>query len=324
MFIQQAFKSGNSFGKYLLGSLIVFVFAILGQLPLTIAVAVKALTTGRSIPTQNNELYRFFDANVSLLLILISFAVAFGGLVLAVRIIQKQKIKEIVTSRPAINWRRFFFAFAVWGAFSVITTAIAYYTSPESFALQFNIKKFLLLCAIAIPLIPIQTSVEELVFRGYLMQGFGLLAKNRWFPLVMTSLIFGGMHLMNPEVTQMGILVTTYYILTGFLLGIMTLMDEGTELALGFHAANNLFAALLVTSDWSALQTYSVLKDLSEPSAGFDVILPAIIIYPIILFIFAKKYKWHSWKEKLTGNIAVPVTQSNPNPTNPYYEQFKS
>ena len=32
-----------------------------------------------------------------------------------------------------------------------------------------------------------------------------------------------------------------YYIGTGFLFGIMTLMDEGTELALGFHAANNLF-----------------------------------------------------------------------------------
>jgi hypothetical protein len=58
------------------------------------------------------------------------------------------------------------------------------------------------------------------------------------------------------------------------------------ELALGFHAANNLVGALLVTSDWSAFQTHSIFKDVSEPQAGFDVILPVMIIYPILLFIF--------------------------------------
>jgi hypothetical protein len=41
-------------------------------------------------------------------------------------------------------------------------------------------------------------------------------------------------------------------------------MDEGMELALGFHA-NNLVGALLVTSDWSAFQTHSIFKDISEP-----------------------------------------------------------
>ena len=43
-------------------------------------------------------------------------------------------------------------------------------------------------------------------------------------------------------------------------------MDEGLELALGFHAANNLFTALLVTADWTAFQTHSVLKDMSDPT----------------------------------------------------------
>jgi hypothetical protein len=69
------------------------------------------------------------------------------------------------------------------------------------------------------------------------------------------------------------------------------------ELALGFHAANNLVGALLVTSDWSAFQTHSIFKDVSEPEAGFDVILPVMIIYPILLFIFSKKYQWTDWKE---------------------------
>jgi hypothetical protein len=121
----------------------------------------------------------------------------------------------------------------------------------------------------------------------------------------MTSLIFGSMHWFNPEVTKMGNIIMIYYIGTGLFLGVITLMDEGMELALGFHAANNLTGALLVTSDWSVFQTHSVFIDLSEPSAGFDVILPVVIIYPILLFIFSKKYNWNNWKEKLTGDITV-------------------
>jgi hypothetical protein len=102
-----------------------------------------------------------------------------------------------------------------------------------------------------------------------------------------------------------------YYIGTGLFLGIITLMDDGMELALGFHAANNLFAALLVTSDWSALQTDAVLKDISKPSAGFEILVPLLVVFPILLFIFSKKYNWNNWKEKLTSNIETSTTTIN-------------
>ena len=164
---------------------------------------------------------------------------------------------------------------------------------------------FLILVVVGSILIPIQTSTEEYVFRGYLMQGFANLAMNRWFSLMMTSLIFGMMHIFNPEVAKMGYIIMIYYIGTGLFLGVITLMDDGIELALGFHAANNLIGALLVTSDWSVFQTHSIFKDMSEPSAGADVILPVVIVYPILLFIFSKKYNWTNWKEKLTGEITI-------------------
>jgi membrane protease YdiL (CAAX protease family) len=66
------------------------------------------------------------------------------------------------------------------------------------------------------------------------------------------------MHIFNPEVSKIGYIILVYYIGTGLLLGIVTLMDEGMELALGFHAANNLVGALLISSDWSAFQTNSI------------------------------------------------------------------
>ena len=80
-------------------------------------------------------------------------------------------------------------------------------------------------------------------------------------------------------------------------------MDDGLELALGFHAANNLFIALLLTSDWTALQTESVLKDISDPKFGIYEMLTGAILYPMILYIFAKKYSWTNWKVKLFSKV---------------------
>jgi membrane protease YdiL (CAAX protease family) len=120
--------------------------------------------------------------------------------------------------------------------------------------------------------------------------------------------MFGVFHSANPEVANMGYGVMVFYIGTGLFLGIMTLMDESLELALGFHLGNNLMAALLITSDFAALQTDAVFKysGVENPVDMLNEMLVSIVIvYPIILFIFAKKYNWNHWTAKLTGKIQV-------------------
>ena len=153
-------------------------------------------------------------------------------------------------------------------------------------------------------MVPLQTSFEEYLFRGYLMQGLGVLAKNRWLPLFLTSIAFGLLHIANPEIEKLGNILLIHYIGTGFLLGIMTLMDEGLELALGFHAANNLVASLLMTADWTAFQTNSILKDVSDPTMGnLEIILPVVVVYPILLYVLSLKYNWTNWRDKLFGPV---------------------
>jgi len=209
----------------------------------------------------------------------------------------------LTTSRKKIDWKRVLFVFSLWSAITVVFTLIDVYSSPDDYVFNFDLGRFLILAVIAILLIPLQTSFEEYLFRGHMMQGIGLLAKNRWVPLFVTSILFGLMHIANPEVEKLGYGIMVYYIGTGFFLGIMTLMDEGLELALGFHAANNLITALLVTADWTAFQTDSIFKDVSEPGLGWDVLIPVFIVFPILLFILGKKYKWNNWKERLFGKV---------------------
>ncbi|MEY8849150.1 lysostaphin resistance A-like protein [Psychroserpens sp. XS_ASV72] len=310
MFIKQAFNVKHEFWRYIVGSLIVIAASIVGQFPLLGAIIWKGVQDGGDAFASLDEsaIYSMLESNLFLFLMLISFLAAFGGLYLAVKYLHGQTMTSIATSRPKLDWKRIWFAFIFWGVISSGMIVLDYlYLSPDDYLWNFEWKRFAILLVIAVALIPFQTSLEEYLFRGYLMQGFGMLAKNRWFPLLMTSLIFGGLHIANPEVGKLGYSIMIYYIGTGLFLGIMTLMDEGTELALGFHAANNLFTALLVTADWTAFQTHSVLKDVSEPTLELmDMVVPVFVMFPIILFIFSKKYKWTNWKEKLFGRIEEP------------------
>ena len=303
MFIEQGVKSGNMFWKYILGSLVIIFASFMGQIVFLMALLYDSFVNGKPYPTNNEAVMQYFEPNLTLFLIMVSFVFTMVGVVLVMRYLHQQTLLSVTTSRKKVDWNRILFSFLIWAAFTIISTLLSYFYNPIDFVFNFKPVPFAILAVIGILLIPIQTSSEEYVFRGYLMQGFANLAKNKWFPLLMTSVIFGGMHIFNPEVSKIGYIILVYYIGTGLFLGVITLMDEGMELALGFHAANNLVGALLVTSDWSAFQTHSIFKDISDPSAGIDIILPVVIIYPLLLFIFSKKYSWNNWKEKLTGRI---------------------
>lgn len=242
---------------------------------------------------------------VNLTFVMLVGPLAFGLLLVLfwAKFIQGQTLTSLTTARVKVDWKRVFFSFFLWGSITTVMILALYYTQPENFVWNFKPEKFFIFLLLAVILIPMQTSFEEYLFRAHMMQGIGLATNSRLIPLIVTSVLFGLMHIANPEVGKIGYIIMVYYIGTGFFLGIITLMDEGLELALGFHAANNLVGALLLTADWTAFQTNSVLKDLSEPSAGFDVLAPVFIIFPILLFIFSRVYHWKNWREKLTGKL---------------------
>ncbi|WP_310993782.1 CPBP family intramembrane glutamic endopeptidase [Aequorivita marina] len=314
MYIQQAFKSLHEWWRYLVGFIIIFIASQIGTIPLIVAVALKVFTDGGNIESLQDQsvLMTVLDSNLTLFLMLLSFAVGLLAVYLVVRFLHKQGFVALTTSRKKIDWGRVLFGFGLITITTLVVTLIDYNSNPENYELQFELVPFIILAVIAIIMIPLQTSFEEYLFRGYLMQGIGVLAKNRWLPLIITSVVFGALHLANPEVDKLGNVIMIYYIGTGFFLGIMTLMDEGMELALGFHAGNNLITAVLVTADWTVFKTHSIFKDISEPSAGFDVVAPVLILYPIFLLIMAYRYKWKNWGQKLFGKVEPPLLEAEP------------
>lgn len=300
MYIEQGYKGTIGRWKYA-----VLPVAFLGFVALNY---IATVTSPISMEKSMQQLMAQWGSNWVLLLLLAPLALGLFIVWAWTYLVHQQSITSLTTARKKVDYQRIFFAFTVWGGITVLLTALDSYLSPQDYVLQFELSKFLPLAGIALLLIPLQTSFEEYFFRAHLMQGLGLWAKNRWVPLIVTSLLFGVVHLANPEVEKLGHGLLLYYIGAGLFLGIVTLMDEGLELALGFHAANNLITALLITADWTAFQTNAIYKDVSEPTLGWEVFIPLFILFPLLLLLFAKKYGWNNWKAKLTGKVLPKAT----------------
>ena len=311
-FIQKGFIGKNDWWRYVLTIFLIFIGIQFAAIPLSIAAFIEL--DYNWVDVQNAAIDNFMNIgmnnNLYLFLMIFTFIAAICVLYLCVKYLHHKHFKDIITARKKMDWKRSIFAFILWGAISVLIISAQIALFPEDYVWNFKPVPFLLLLIVSFVFLPFQTSAEELIFRGYLMQGFGILSGNKWFPLLFTSIIFGSLHFMNPEVEKMGNVTMIFYIGTGLFYGITTLMDDGLELSFGLHAANNVIAAFLVTTDWMVFQTDALFIDTSEPSVGVEMLLPVLVLYPIVLLVFSKKYGWNNWKDKLFGKVVRPINSA--------------
>ena len=308
-FIQQAYKGKNDVWRYVISFIVIIIgWQILGVMPL-LAVAMANTSDLGELMSASKDAFTSIgiDSNLYLFVMILTFLFGLLSLLFAIKYIHLRDLKTLFTSRNNIDWKRVFYGFTLWFTISLVMLALDYSLNAENYVWNFQPIPFFILVLISFVFLPFQTSFEELLFRGYIMQGLGVWFKNAAVPLIVTSVVFGLLHGFNPEFDKLGPIVMIYYIGTGFLFGITTLMDDGTELSLGMHAANNIAAAVFVTMNWTVFQTEALFVDTSEPEVGIELFLPVFVIYPLVLFVFSKKYGWTNWKQKLFGEIEKPL-----------------
>ena len=217
------------------------------------------------------------------------FPIIAGGVFIAQKALHKRSIRSLHTSAPKYRWGRMFFSMIV---FWIIAAAISYIghksgQSPAEFV--FDPSRFWGFALVSLLFIPLQSATEEIILRGYLNQGLSRLIRNPWIIFFITSAGFAALHLGNPEIAQSGIegnkLITlSGYFFFGFFACILTYIDGGLETAIGVHAANNLFAAVIIGYEHSALPTPTLYK-IGFNSDG-DVIVTLIGLTLVCLIMY--------------------------------------
>ncbi len=237
------------------------------------------------------------DKNIGLSMLIASFAFFLIALIFAIRVIHKRSFRTLINPAGKIRWNRIVFSVSIWVILMSLTILFDMIFDPDNYSVQFELRKFIPLLFVSLFLLPIQTSTEELFFRGYLLQAFSLLSKYPIISVTITSILFGLAHMPNPEVAAFGWPVMfTYYFCFAFALAVLTIWDNGIEIALGIHAANNIFGALTVTYSDAVIQTDAIWK-LNDNHIGWGQVLIYIIFFSIVLYayyyIFIKRASGH-------------------------------
>ncbi len=294
-FLERAFEGGNQFWKYILVVLVAFLGGqIIGSIPLSLVVVFNAMSNGGIDMSAINVLD--FEAigvskNLALFLLMISPVVSLVLTIVMIKMIHNRSFSETVNGTNKIRIGRCLEGIAVWGIILVLYIAVDYLIDKENYILQFDLGKFIPLLLISLIMIPLQTTSEELLFRGYLTQGVAVWTRSRWMAILIPSLIFGLIHAANPEVKEFGFwLAMPQYIFFGLLFGFVAVMDDGIELSMGMHAVNNVFLSLFVTNKSSALQTDAVFEQIHVYPVKETVVLGVMGILAVIYF--AWKHQW--------------------------------
>lgn len=233
------------------------------------------------------------DPLVDYAAVLLSFAVVLVGVYLVVRFIHRRPFLSLVTSGSSVNWRRMGQGFGLWLIVIAAAAVAGYLLDPSRYTFIFEPGRFLVFLLLAAVLVPIQTSTEELLFDGFVLQGFGLFLRNTFVLAAVMGLVFIPGHLGNPDSPEGFLAAVGYSFVVGAFFAFITLRDNGLELALGVHAANNLFIDLLFDYETSWIPT-PALFTVSNPDPGFTVynvlsfLLIAAVFY-LLAFRLTKK-----------------------------------
>ena len=237
-------------------------------------------------------------SNRVLFWMLLPFTLSFVIFLVAIKWIHKRPILSLFTGRDHLDWVRICSSFfIVFFLLAIISALQVYFSDDIIWSFEWN--TFFPLLLIACLMIPIQTTIEELLFRGYLLQGLKRRLGSNIQAVVLSGLFFGVIHMGNPEIEAIGIHVLSHYVLIGLFLGLLTLFDNGLELSIGFHAANNIFAALMISSDWQVFQTEALFVDYAAPEFTFSMFGTTLLFLIALIFLFKRMYGWGSLKDYL-------------------------
>ncbi|MEP0914813.1 type II CAAX endopeptidase family protein [Leptolyngbya sp. GB1-A1] len=289
--------------RYVLG-LMIILFAWMVAANVASALVAFALGGQEGVAALGQLDFAAFGPVGGFVVVMAGFPVFLAGILIAVSLIHQRHPRTLVTAREKISWRRvghgFVAGFVPWVLLGGLGQYLLY---PDTFSFNSDLKTFALFVPIALILTAIQTTTEELFFRGYIVQGASLIWSNRVFLAIVSAVIFTLPHATNPESQEGGWIgmFLGYFVGTGLLYAIVSLIDGTTELAIGAHFANNIAYFLLF--NWSgSFFAAPALFSISEYHARFYDIISLVLI-PVFLAIAYKVFK--------RDEASEPVSQSD-------------
>jgi membrane protease YdiL (CAAX protease family) len=184
----------------------------------------------------------------------------------------RRPMASLVSGGARVAWGRMALAFAAASALFVALALIG----DEDRAHPGTLAALLRALPLILIFTPIQSAGEELLFRGYVMQATASLTRSRVAIVAFNGALFAALHAYNPA-AQVNVLALGGYFLSGAGLALVALRDDGLELPIGGHIANNLVSFMALAMTQQAIES---------EAEGYDPLMHYVTsLVPVVLLL---------------------------------------
>jgi len=267
-------------GLILLATVYVLMFFLIGL--------IAVLILGEAKVASFAQMASNGDSPKGVILLLSSFVIAFFGLLLTVKLLHKRGLKSLLGPCMSEVIRNFEIAFAFVFFLTLLSTPIfAFIDLPAKNMEFFTWLKWMVL---GVPLLLLQVTSEELVFRGYIQQQLAARFNSRLIWFVLPSVLFGLMHYDPGTMGSNAWLVVVSAAMFGLIAADVTARTGNLGAAIGLHFANNLYAVTIVSTDGSLSglglykTSFSVTDEVATRSVMIMGLCIIVLLYGAYLF----------------------------------------
>jgi uncharacterized protein len=239
-YLDYARRGKTRWFRWIGAGLLAIVFWLISQVALALAIFGVAMAKGFPIDHVVGELQKPSNPVAFFALAAVSFGFFLIATWLAALWIQGKRFGDLI---GRWRWSAFGAGALIWLVFIAVGSAADWLMQPRAFSVTLS-SATATLAGISLVCLGIQTFSEEFVFRGWLTQGWLLATKNPIVTALLSGLMFGSVHLPNPNGLLSAASATTF----GFATTLIAIRTGSLAFGYGMHLANNLWGAVVVVS----------------------------------------------------------------------------
>jgi uncharacterized protein len=200
-----------------------------------------------AMPPAGGAMQNFMGSPAGILTALASFAGIWLGTWVAMRWVHREPLTALIGASRRVSWPGFRKGLAAVLITSLLSEILLYCLQPEIARGAISLTSWLLFLVPIAALTLLQTSSEEVLFRGYLLRGLAVRFQNPFIWALLPGLLFTSMHWSPGSTAAINACVLASIAAFALLLTLLVHATGNLGAAFGAHLGNNLTGFLLIS-----------------------------------------------------------------------------
>ncbi|WP_027059353.1 CPBP family intramembrane glutamic endopeptidase [Mesorhizobium loti] len=200
-----------------------------------------------AVPPADGVVQGFLASPIGILSALASFAGIWIGLWMAMRWVHGEPLSALLGASRRVSWPDFLKGLVAVLITSLISEILLYLLQPGISRGTISLSSWLLFAVPIVALTLLQTSSEEVLFRGYLLRGLANRFRSPLIWALLPGLLFTSLHWSSASSSAINACVLVSIAAFALLLTLVVYATGNLNAALGAHLGNNLTGFLLIS-----------------------------------------------------------------------------